>query len=99
MNHRKPLHRLRGSIRLGNATSADQHPVAAWLLTVVAAWSVFTHITGIISGHPQSFALSGWGVGAQWIEHVLVLGVMLFLLVGMVESLLHRYRRSHGDRE
>ncbi|WP_246147467.1 helix-turn-helix domain-containing protein [Nonomuraea turkmeniaca] len=99
VSDRKSLSSVRASIRLSNAASADQHPVGTWLLAVVAAWSVFTHIVGIVSGDPQSFASSGWGPVAQWIEHCLVLGGMLFLFISMLESLMYRYRRKHGDIE
>ncbi|MFD0476162.1 hypothetical protein ACFQ0B_54055 [Nonomuraea thailandensis] len=34
----------------------------------------------------------GWGVGAQWFEHWLVLGVMLAVLAFAIESLAFRHR-------
>lgn len=102
MAYRHLLSATRARICRGNAIGADRSPAwISWLTAVVAAWIVFTHIVGIVAGTPQSLAVKawGWGVVAQWVEHWLVLGVMLVLLASTIESLASGYRRRsrHED--
>ncbi len=88
---------MRASIRLTNELSADRDPAwRTWLTAIVAAWIVFSHIVGVVSGDPQSLVAesSQWGVTAEWIEHWLVLGVGLLLLAATTEALVHRRRRQ-----
>ncbi|MCP2358037.1 hypothetical protein HD597_005057 [Nonomuraea thailandensis] len=85
----------RARLRRDNAIGADRNPAwRNWLTAAVAAWIVFTHLAGIVAGDPQSLAAEawGWGVGAQWFEHWLVLGVMLAVLAFAIESLAFRHR-------
>uniref|UniRef100_UPI003F49235A hypothetical protein n=1 Tax=Nonomuraea bangladeshensis TaxID=404385 RepID=UPI003F49235A len=102
MADRNLLSATRAQVRRGNAIGADRSPAwISWLTAVAAAWIVFTHVVGIVAGNPQSLAVKawGWGVVAQWVEHWLVLGVMIVLLAFTIESLAYRYRRRsrHGD--
>ncbi|WP_157248406.1 hypothetical protein [Nonomuraea typhae] len=101
MSDRERRSSMYAQLRQGLITSisADNSPAwRNWLLAAIAAWSVFTHIIGIISGEPQSWLVEGWGVVAEWIEHGLILGGMVFALTWAVAALVHRYRSRSTSR-